>query len=245
MSSYTSLLYYSPLAPAKLKTGDLAVFVDAFSRLGVTDAGLIYFHVKFGTSVRQDDRPASWMEESEGAGYIIGRLAHLDWDLDEKKECLSEVASALRNHDQQVYRADLSLGTASAAVIGAVSRDEMPENKSPLCLWDWRLSIGPVQLGTLQVDGIVDDRDLVAGWMALSLSGQGYMYPWTSQDLVRRAQDQSGIRAAMELCRSTWPVPSKRPGFLERRRRRKMRDCWPYAEVNQPLDWFWGVSESG
>jgi hypothetical protein len=108
-----------------------------------------------------------------------------------------------------------------------------------LYLDQWFMEIGPI------ISCDLGSEDLFhVGWLSVSLSGYGYLYPWTFAELVQRAEGDSSIRRVTELCRATWPVEAGRRDRRQKTLRKRMGDLWPYPEIDRPWDWYWGLSES-
>jgi hypothetical protein len=83
------------------------------------------------------------------------------------------------------------------------------------------------------------------GWIAISVSGPGYLYPWTFRDVLNRLEGTPEIHRIMEMCRSFWPAPSlpPEPDIVELRR--QVAELWPYDDFARSWDWYWGLHESG
>jgi hypothetical protein len=82
------------------------------------------------------------------------------------------------------------------------------------------------------------------GWVSVSLSGYGYLYPWSFAELVQRAEGHPAIGRMTDLCRATWPVDAGRPDQQLKKLRKQMGDLWPYPKIDRPWDWYWGLCES-
>lgn len=104
--------------------------------------------------------------------------------------------------------------------------------------------------------------------MAISLSGNGLLFPLTPAELIRRAESHPKLAALRKLCQTTWPVtsqvvriplwwrlPGRRskhaqdmqggpPSGRVRRLRAQRGELWPYR-VERPFDWEWGIGETG
>ena len=124
-------------------------------------------------------------------------------------------------------------------ITGAIQRINSPENKHDLTLGDWTCEIGPIQSFDLR-----SDEPLQVGWISVSLSGYGYLYPWSFADLVERVEADPGMRRVAELCRKSWPVPVELPDDGIRELRQKVGGLWPYP-ADLPWDWYWGIAETG
>jgi hypothetical protein len=114
-----------------------------------------------------------------------------------------------------------------------------PENAQELALDGWSIEIGPIG-----VSDLTSEYEFDAGWIAVSLSGNGYLYPWTPIDLVSCATANAAICNVMQLCRCFWPVERQpaTPTIVDRRALAGARWC---GSVYAPVDWLWTVEETG
>jgi hypothetical protein len=241
VSFYTSLHYYRP-GPAPVLSGpDLAAFVRGFDALDLaTDAETVGFGVRFGQAIDQDENPAARAEPiMPGGGISVARRPEYDAQ-ESGLRSLSRLAGELEWLDGPIYRARLDLGRVAAPVSARTKRWPSEDNDIPLTLTYWALEVGPI----LSRDLVHEDGFLV-GWIALKMHGHGYLYPWGLRDLVDRAEGAPGIGPLMALCRETWPVEPEEPPAEAVRAREQMGGLWPYDRSDLPMDWCWGVSESG
>jgi hypothetical protein len=239
MSFYTSLLYYRPTPPPIITGPDLAAFVRAFDQLAVsTENGPYTLQIKFGKAIDQDDKPAHWMQPMRDAPGI-STLAEIDWDIDKFCGSLEEDATQIGSHEQPIYRGFLSLGSVVENVGKDLRRAPCADNDQELCFDDWNMTIGPVQCSSLQ------GKQFSVGWIALKLSGYGYLFPWTFAHLVRRAERNPTLQKVTRLLQETWPVPAKAPLPEHVAERKMMGELWPYPDLDRPWDWYWGLRETG
>jgi hypothetical protein len=238
VSFFTTLHFYRPTPPPVVTGESLVNFVEAFRRLGVsTDDGPLTVDVKFGSRIDQDQKQSLW-EEPLGEGVAV--IKDLEWDLTVKCQSLHQVSDALAKQKETVYRAFVQLGSTTEEVYNSLERKNSPENEVDLAVDSWSLEIGPITSSSL-----VCDDEFFVGWMSVNISGNGYLFPWTLAELIRRAEGNSRIRQVMELCKATWPVDPKPPDQEQKEMRQRMSDLWPYADIGLPWDWYWGVNESG
>jgi hypothetical protein len=162
------------------------------------------------------------------------------WDLQSYCPSLKGICRLLTSHTKNIYRAAIDLGCATPDICKLLTRDKCADNELELHLDGWALEIGPVFSSFLG-----SEDDFFVGWVSLSISGNGYLFPWTFAELVQRAESNAGIRKVRDLCRKTWPVDSKPPNLREKKIRRRMGDRWPYSRIDLPWDWFWGIEETG
>ena len=119
-------------------------------------------------------------------------------------------------------------------------RVNSPDNETDLTLDSWSLEMGPIESYDLS-----SAHRFLVGWISVNLSGYGYLYPWTLTELRARAEALPEVEHVAELCRSMWPVPAESPGLRRKWGRRQMGELWPYPETNLPMDWYWGLHETG
>lgn len=229
----------------------LADFVRALARTGVFDPGQgDYFHVKFGRSIDKDEKSTTIYEPIAGIPSI-STVRSIPWDIEHSHIPQSDAIALLKKHDRSLYRASVSLGMLRKDLFEALQTPRPDDGQMNLGLWDCHVILEPVELSTL--DG--DDTFLV-GWMSVSISGNGYCFPWTPRDLTSRAASLNTLRPMTEVCRQFFPVdPAGTPNVmtklspaLRRRKvramRKRMGDLWPFEDLDREWDWFWGVSET-
>lgn len=237
MSFYSSLMFYRPTEPPVVTGQSLAAFVRAFDNLGVAEGnGLIGAQLKFGERIDQDEKPAIW--EIPVVDCVF-QTAEIEWDFTPNCQSLSELASELTGKHESVYRGHLFFNNATGEICQQLQRRDSPENKIDLTLDGWSMEIGPIESVSLS-----SERTFTVGWMSVNISGWGYLFPWTTAELVERAERLPRIRRVMELCRETWPVSRSPPSCRERVARRRMGELWPYPRRDLPWDWYWGVHET-
>ncbi|WP_165068796.1 hypothetical protein [Paludisphaera rhizosphaerae] len=254
MSFQTSLLLYRPQPPRDLTAAKLAGFVREFAALGLSEPDFLSFKIKFGKSVAQDSRPTAWDEPVPGTRGCISTWREIEYDAEDSGiPDLARLADALDALPAKpIYRAWVSLGDPTRPVYEALWREPSEENDQQLGFnLGWSLTAGPIECCEIASDG-----PFQIGWLAVSLSGQGYPYPWTYRDLIARAEAVPGVPALLDLCRRAWPLDPPRFPLLHLRDssraprhivqlRKSMGDLWPYDDLGEPWDWCWGISVSG
>jgi hypothetical protein len=187
----------------------------------------------------------------------------IEWHIYFESRCLDDTLAELSRHDRPIYRAVIDLGTMREELRQYMNSTEGHGGNGNLHLGSWSFSIEPIQSFSLR-----SDERYMIGWMALTMSGNGYMHPLTLAELVRRAQSHPKLQAAARVCREMWPVtsgpvgtplwwrfPSRLrryafdmqggpPSRRTRRIRQEMGDLWAYP-IDASFDWFWAVAESG
>ncbi len=240
MSFYTSLLFYRPVPPPPVTASDVARFLMSVRDLELlAGGGLLTLQVKFGSDIDVDDHPTSWEEPTATPSDFTVRDIEWDFDLSSPAN-LQEMIYRLVDDERRIYRRFASMGALDENVVLPISRIESPENEIDFTPDTLGLQIGPVIVGTLSSDMIAQ-----VGWIALSISGCGYLWPWSGHEVVAALDGSSAIRRLANRCREHWPVPpaAASPDVVEQRR--EMGELWPYGGFDQPHDWHWGVHESG
>ena len=239
MSFFTSLSHYRPGSPPSVTADDLSRFIAQISETSsLTDSGLRLLQVKFGDSIDQDDKGTTWEEESVPG---ISMVHDIEWDLDlSSQPTHQQMVDSLASDQRRIYRAFVMLGMPIDDVLQPITRENSPENE--INYYPDGLS---VEIGPIKCYDMASEEPLHVGWISLSLSGGGYLFPWTFRDAHARLQDSSQIRRLADLCRSFWPVAldSLDPQVIQLRK--KLNELWPYDQFDQPLDWCWGLQESG
>lgn len=238
MSFFTGLVFYRPCSPPPITADDLSRLVGRIVESGMlTDSGLRALKLKFGESIDQDDDGLLWTEETVPG---VSELCEVEWDVHLERTTLRQMLDSLASDDRRVYRAFLGLGAPTGGVLRPITRENSPENEIDYCPYSLSLEIGPIESYDLQ-----SEAPLHVGWIGLTLSGYGYLYPWTLADVVRRLEAAPEIQRLAEICRSFWPVPADPPPADIVGLRREFRRLWPYGDFEKPWDWYWGLQESG
>jgi hypothetical protein len=237
MSFYTGLVYYRPCAPPPVTADDLSRFIARIRDTGtLADSGFGSLNVKFGQSIDQDDERTYW-EEPTVPG--IFELHEIEWDLCRRdRPTVEQIIASLASDQRRVYRAHVGLGMPIDDVRLPITRKNSPENKINFFPDKLSIAIGPIECFRLGSDCLHH-----VGWIGVSLSGGGYLYPWTFRELVKRAEASPAIQRIMEACRAHWPVPAEPPEPRFVAARKEFSDFWPYDDVDRPWDWYWGLQE--
>lgn len=239
MSFYTDLIFYRPRPAPVVTADDLARFT---SRLWDTETltvtGPWYLSVKFGKAIDQDDRGTMWFEEDRSGIEIPHEI---EWDVElQNPPDVAGIIGALSGDDRRIYRAHLMLGQPTDGLLHPITREGSPENNVGFFPDTLGVEIGPIEIYNLS-----SDQPVHCGWIGVSVSGDGYLFPWTFRDVVGRLEASPEVQRICEVCRSEWPVAPERPKRRIRSLRRQLGDLWPYDDENRPWDWYWGVAESG
>lgn len=235
MGYHTGLVYYRPRPAPVIAPRDLRPFILELLETGaLSGEGMVSFEFKFGRAIDQDDRPSSWIEPLNEA---LGTYGSMDWDWTGSFDSVRSLADALADDGRSIYRGTIMLGLATDAVIQSMSRVGSPENDEDFVPDSWAMEFGPIKL-----EDTGNAAEYHVGWMDVSFSGNGYIYPWTTADVLARIESSPELVRVSALCRRYWPVPPEKASFWVRRMRRtRLGKLWPYADVNLPWDWYWGV----
>jgi len=239
MSFYTSIGFTRPGKPPRITSAALASFLEQFVAIGLMNSkSSVYTKVRFGRSIDADDRPIfGETEETQG----ISRIREIKWDLVGSRQTPESLLDLLRSKDQPIYRAHLMLGDASQALLDHMNSPAFHNPKLSLALDSWFVKIGPVASHDLQ-----SETRAFAGWVSVTFSGPGYLWPTTLPQLIAHLESSPQIRRAMDLCRQTWPVPSLPPDRATIANRKKLGTLWGFPEsLNRPSDWLWTIAETG
>ena len=234
MGFFTSLLYYRPGRPPLITGETLSQFIRRLIETDLVEKTRLSLKVKNGRAIDQDRHDTSRLVMLMPG---LGQYEDIEWDVTVSAQGgFDGLVNPIANDQSAIYRAYINFG-----FLPSTSRiTRQPSDQNTVGLYPDGLSflVEPVQSSNLGTEC------WHVGWLALSFSGHGYLYPWTLRDIVKRAQDSPEIMRLCDICRSTWPVPSRRPSFLEVRRRKKYSLLWPYDDFKKPYDWYWGVRET-
>jgi hypothetical protein len=247
MASSASLFCYRPKEPPAITGRDLAGFVEQFARLGIhkPESEEIKYQVKFGRAIDQNDKPTFWekLVHRGKASAEVFEMHEIKWDIEEQFSALDDMASSLAKHNKKIYRAYLSLGWPIANVTDDLKRVNSPENTNDFIPDQWGMEIGPVETASFSEPEETVGSSVQVGWISVSISGNGYLFPWSFTELVQRAERNPGMRKLMQLCKSTWPVPPAKVEARVVKLRKQLGKLWPYAQHDLPWDWYWGLHE--
>ncbi|WP_254506598.1 hypothetical protein [Anatilimnocola floriformis] len=227
MGFYTGLVYYRPGAPPVVTCAELAAWIAAVTATQTLHGGNhLSLKVKFGEAIDQD--------------YETDSIFDLDCEIDSRDfKTVEMMTQQLAGRKETIYRAFVSLDRLRDDVVQPITRVGSPENKIDFWPSYLSLSIGPVQCYELG-----GEEPIITGCLALSISGNGYLYPWKFADVVRRLEGSAEIQRLMQACRDQWPVAPDKPSAEAVANRQEVGTLWPY-DLNKPRDWFWGLQESG
>jgi hypothetical protein len=218
---------------------DLSRFIVAIrdARL-LTDSGFQSFKVKFGQSIDQNADDIT-RYECTLAEMVI--LHDIEWDIDvSNPRGIQEIIDLAMRDERRIYRAAIELGYPIDDVVEPITRKNSPENKTDFYPDTLSIQVGPIYSYNLE-----SNHAQQAGWIAVGISGAGYLYPWTLNDVIERLEKSPHIRRIMEACRAFWPVADPKPELSIAKVQRHSADFGPYEEVGKPCDWHWCVAESG
>jgi hypothetical protein len=239
MSFYTALMFYRPRKPPIVTANDLATVMLLLAETGKLNANdQCRAKVKFGESIDADNEETTRYEYTSTPGIM--RVSEIEWDFKSPAaESMDRVIKALSRNLSPIYRANIFLGSPTSDVLEPVTRVRSPQNTIDFLPCDLSLEFGPIMAGQLSTEEPVQ-----VGWISLSLSGSGYLYPWTLAEALDRASTSISIKTFTDVVRNMWPVQSEDPEPQIVALRRQIPDVWPYA-ADRPWDWFWGAQETG
>jgi hypothetical protein len=234
MSFYTSIKYYRPGRPPQVTCDQFARFVSALcdTRAFGTDASdLRSLMVRLGDRIKRDR--LGILSDSQ--------KCPCDIELEYAPRELQEIIDCLAGDDRSIYRAWVSLGEPINEVTNPIRHSGHPENEEGFCPDALSVGIGPVELAHLD-----SHRGWLVGWISLDISSQGYLFPWTFREVVEKLEAIPAVQRLMKVCRELWPVPpDPPPPELVEQRRQNADYLWPYDDLEKPMDWYWGLHESG
>jgi len=239
MSFYKSLKLFRPGKPPIITGPELAQFILTLEQLPCfEDRTGHWLKIKCGKSIDQDDKPAEWMRPTE-TPFIL-ECAEIEWDFSQHHiPTLQKVRDILKRHRRPIYRAAVKLGPVRHDLFEHLKRDACEDNELALSLDTVSLEIGPVECYDLG-----SELGYSPGWMEIAISGYGYLFPWTFKDLVQKADSHPTLIRLKTLCQERWPVPPQLLSESQVSMVREIGELWPYP-LDQPLDWMWGLAESG
>ncbi len=231
--AYTSLHLYRPTRPPLIEVREVIRFLKNLSELHPIRNAKIgtWAQVKFGNAIDLDPKPTHTIEPIHD---YMGEVVEIDWDVDEfRLESFEQVMAVLSNSPGQIYRCSVGLGPLAKPIIDRFLR---PEGDEPLHIDGLSFSCGPITSYDIRMQ-----EEYVIGWIGLTFSGGGSLYPWKPRDLIERAEASPELREIRELCRQTWPIEKSLPDLRVRHLREQMGELWPYERTDEPMDWLWGV----
>ena len=178
------------------------------------------------------------MEEVAPNMFLLGDI---EWDLSiSHPGGILEFISALRTENRRIFRAFASLGALVDSAIEPITRSNSPENEYDFCPHTLSIEVGPIELHSLGCDA-----QALVGWIGVSLSGDGYLFPWTFREVIGQLESTPEIQRITEACRAFWPVPLKPVEERIASMRKQIGVLWPYDDYDKPWDWYWGLQETG
>ncbi len=233
MCAFTSAKFYRPRKPPIITGEDIVGFSAYMTDIGILKSSKINLQLRYGKAIDQDDKADSWTKPV-GDG-TLGVVEEIEWDI--VKYCLSRVEAEklLAKNKKPIYRGHITLGGLSKEVADFVNQPSRRADDR-LGLDTLSIHLGPVT----QLD-IENQFSYEVGWMSLSLSGYGSIYPIPREEFVGRLVSCPPVHSSMEFCRTRWPVPPEQPAPEVVQLRRQMGDLWIGEDYESPWDWRWGI----
>jgi len=237
MSNFTSFTWLRPQKPPRITTTELAAFVTAIRATGIVQDRALpcTVHVRYGRAIDRNAKPTSrFVSTYRNVGYY----KDIRWSVNQQVAG-AEIADLLAAREASIYRAWIDLGPLNASLYDTLHRQPDEQNQQSLTPDGLSLSLGPVECCDLR-----SERAWQLGWIALSLGGYGYLWPWTLRDWVARADAHPLIQAMQQACEAAWPLPPEPPTAEAIMNRAELGSLFPY-EIDAPLGWRWSVHETG
>lgn len=180
MGFHTTLQIAYPGDPGTVRVASLLKLMEGVLPFCRSDATWQSVSLKFGGNPSSTQRPFFWWIPTTVTGISVSKS---DWDAEHSPKSSDETLSYLRSHESRtVHRALVNFGAVTDETLARLQREPGPENEIGLYPYDVGLEVGPVD-----VEPDSDDEELVQiGWAAITISGNGYCYPWTHQELIDR-----------------------------------------------------------
>ena len=235
MSLFSSLLIFYPSDPPKITLAEARTFCDQLRNILSLRDILLAVDIKYGESIDQDDETTNLMEWNETG--TTGRFVQYPWDHEGRNLPWTELWPGRDAEVRHLYRASIGLGRLPKPVGTELMamRDEKTSHEfvAPDSL---SFQIDPVLPATLNTTEL-----FAYGYIGLSFSGNGF-FSW--QPLSRyweQARVSPTLRAVLQLCRETFPVPRLQLGQLSA----DLGELFLNREEYRQGDWIVSVSETG
>jgi hypothetical protein len=257
MSTYTTAYCYrSGGEPQIVKPADLARFIERILALDILTWDNLGIQIKFGEKIDQDDR-TTYEEEQVGNNSYL--LLDYDWDINEERLSYSGALSLLGNPlkykeiiekpklfflkpktiqkklPENIYRASISFNEMKESVWKNLSHQEQGNY---LYLSDFSFDITIIEVADPQEAEVYQ-----TGWMAFSVHGNGYLFPWTYEDTLIKLRQHPVLNQIRDICREMWPASTTPPDKEIIASRMKMGKLWSES-ADAPDDWYWTICES-
>ncbi|HUU68591.1 MAG TPA: hypothetical protein VM186_03645 [Planctomycetota bacterium] len=79
---------------------------------------------------------------------------------------------------------------------------------------------------------------------AVTVGGDGYLYPWTNDDLLKRVKSIPELVKVAQVCKEALPVASRKPTKKVIAIREAMGKLWGGNDYDAPYDWRWVIQET-
>ena len=235
MAAFTTAHFYRPGPPPIVTMEQLAYFMGTIADVGLISNFKPTVKAKFGARIDSDDLPTTI---TVPLNDLMDEERDIDWDVDKEFPNLLDAINFMRKRgNRTIYRSWVTLGDLSKDVIDVIDHPALEKGGNALWLDTVGLELAPIIVNTN------DDKEFHVGWMSVNLSGYGYLYPWTHDELRTRIAGQSKLCQIGQLCRSFWPVPLEYPSPETVSLRKEMGQLWG-SDLEAPKDWRWVFAES-
>ena len=254
-TSTTAYCFRSGGEPPVVKPADLARFIERILELDILTWGNLGVQIKFGKKIDQDDK-TTYEEEQVGNNSFL--MLDYRWDINEERMLYSDALSLLGNSPKlkniilkpklfylklktltkqlssNIYRATITFNEMKESVWKSLSHQEQ---RNYLYLSDFSFHITIIEVANPQEEGIYQ-----VGWMAFSVHGNGYLFPWTYEETLEKLRQHPVLNQIRDICRAMWPASATSPGKEIIDNRIKMGKLWS-EPVDAPDDWYWSICE--
>jgi hypothetical protein len=192
MAYSTSIYVVYPFEPPVINSATVLRLIDRFAAAYSTDDAFRSVSIKYGRSVDQDSRSGNWWVPTGTPGIFQSQS---DYDREAYPKTFIDLVQFLSLYPKRpIYRLGCSFGRILERDSALLKREPDEKNKEGMYPWDVS-----VMLDLVEVESDEDSFELVQlGWIAIGIYGNGRCFPWTHQDLLRRARDTLIVPHAVE-----------------------------------------------
>jgi len=235
MRPRTRVQLIRPSRPPVIRGPELAEVVWEIAQTGIIghDVGQVA-QLRYGPRVDKDKETTSDFKPTSIATVV--RVEDYPWDNEQDLITIENLVRYLQVHPEPLYRASIGLGEIDDNLAEYLTREGHPEEPLPLTLSTITLEIGSIRVGSPQT------KLEHIGWIAFSLAGRGYPYPWSDQELLGRVRAIEAVQTIEGLLAQRWPV-TEHPGFFEKLTLKKVANRIEHVQPGEP-SWIWAVTST-
>ncbi|MEL6497251.1 MAG: hypothetical protein AAFZ67_08015 [Planctomycetota bacterium] len=249
MGFYSSLKFYLPFTkPPRITGPSLVEFIRGFNALEVNPR-FRRTHAKLipGFAIDRDVREMTTYEPYLARGSVfLSKLRRQPGIIEvgkiREQMPYEQYLDGIAAINKPIYRFFTSLGGTSRELSHRLTKPS-DDNEEVFTPDSWSLEIGPVRIGTPETADAIDDAlgHEFAGWIAISISGNGYAFPRTHRQVVDEMTAEPELRAVADHVRSFWPIADPIPSKELIKLRQVMGDAYTGDSCEARADWLWGV----